>query len=299
MNPTRLQIAYGYRPKILLLGNGINRAFDYGSWNDLITSLQTKALNKEEQSALKRVPYPLQPVILTEDHLGTRLKETGAKLAELRASEAEERLLLKAAALPVDAILTTNYTYELEKALNSAFQCKSRCTCKYRKIAHGEGGKDTIQQLYTYFELPEAQPTIWHIHGEAARPDTMVLGHYFYGKLLSKMQRHIPGLQARFHGNQKRQQSMYCHSWIDYFMLGDVYILGLGMDLSELDLWWLVNCKKRHFSDTQVVLYKPDLKTEERLLAEAYGVKIVTDGLQGDNYPAYYEEMCSRIRENL
>jgi hypothetical protein len=127
----------------------------------------------------------------------------------------------------------------------------------------------------------------------------MVLGHYFYGKLLSKMQHHISGLHARFRGTQKRQKSMYCHSWLDYFMLGDVYILGLGMDLSELDLWWLVNCKKRNFSDTQVILYKPDLKTEERLLAEAYGVKIVTDGLRDCNYQAYYGEMCGRIAEEI
>ena len=33
--------------------------------------------------------------------------------------------------------------------------------------------------------------------------------------------------------------------WLDSFVLGNVNILGLGMDFSELDLWWLLNRKKR------------------------------------------------------
>lgn len=53
------------------------------------------------------------------------------------------------------------------------------------------------------------------------------------------------------------------------------------------------------YSDTQVTRYKPDLKTKERLLAEAYGVKIVTNGLQGGNYAEYYADVCDRLAEKL
>ncbi|MDE6725976.1 MAG: hypothetical protein K2J79_10280 [Ruminiclostridium sp.] len=33
--------------------------------------------------------------------------------------------------------------------------------------------------------------------------------------------------------------------WTDAFIYGDVYILGFGFGFSEMDLWWLLNRKKR------------------------------------------------------
>ena len=87
-------------------------------------------------------------------------------------------------------------------------------------------------------------------------------------------------------------------SWLDYFLLGDVHIVGLGMSLSELDLWWLVNCKKRHFPDRTVTLYKPDIRPEEKLLAEAYGVRVNTAGFTGD-YKAYYQWLYEELKEKL
>ena len=91
---------------------------------------------------------------------------------------------------------------------------------------------------------------------------------------------------------------MELRSWLDYFMLGDVHIVGLGMALSEMDLWWLVNCKKRHFPGRKVILYKPDIKPEEKLLAEAYGVTVNADGFTGD-YKAYYSWLCTELEKTL
>ena len=78
-------------------------------------------------------------------------------------------------------------------------------------------------------------------------------------------------------------------------MLGNIHIVGLGMSLSEMDLWWLINCKKRNFPDTTVTLYKSDIRTEERLLAEAYGVIIKDDGYAA-SYRAYYKDVCERLK---
>ena len=85
---------------------------------------------------------------------------------------------------------------------------------------------------------------------------------------------------------------------MDYFMLGNIHIVGLGMSLSEMDLWWLINCKKRNFPGTTVTLYKPDIQTEEALLAEAYGVTVKTDGFDG-NYRAYYSDLCNRLKAEI
>ena len=103
---------------------------------------------------------------------------------------------------------------------------------------------------------------------------------------------------SRYKASTARQQCMEMRSWLDYFLMGEVHIVGLGMALSEMDLWWLVNCKKRHFPDSNVILYKPDIKPEEKLLAEAYGVIVNTEGHTG-NYKAYYSWLCAELEKKL
>lgn len=294
-----MQIEQERRPRVLLLGNGINRAHNFSSWDDLIKSIQTVTLTETEQESIKNVPYPLQPVILTKDTIDDKMKEIAGDLAALRATLEEESLLCEFASIPFDTILTTNYTYELEKAINPEFDCKVGCRCKFRKKTEMKSGKDTISLLHTYFQLGEEAPSIWHIHGETAKPDTMILGHYYYGKLLSKIQQYITTLKKRIGSNRGKTQSIKYLSWIDYFMLGDIYIVGLGLHPSEFDLWWLINCKKRHFPDTQIILYKPDIKIEERLLAEAYNIEVETDGLEGEDYKSYYNLVRERLAIQL
>ena len=295
MAEDKLIIKHGTVPDVLMIGNGFNRAFHFASWDDLIESIRTKELSENEKEGMKKVPYPLQPVILTGDHLRTQIKKISADLTELKAPAEEEKLLQKFAELPVQAVLTANYTYELEKAVISDFKCIPGRACKFRKNAVKAGNYET-RMLHTFFAGSEGDKTIWHIHGEAAKPDTMVLGHYYYGKLLAKMQQYIPKLQARFNGTFSSGKDYVCHSWIDYFMLGNVYIIGLGMDLSELDLWWLVNCKKRHYPDTKVTLFKPDISPEQKLLADAYDIVVDTViELKGNDYLAYYEQVYQKL----
>ena len=160
-------------------------------------------------------------------------------------------------------------------------------------VYDGAGKYDT-EQLHTCFQIKNA-PSIWHIHGEAARHGTMILGHYYYGKLLAKMQQYVSSLIARHRACAARERDTEVRSWIDLFMLGNVHIVGLGMSLSEMDLWCLINCKKRNFPDTTVTIYKPDIRTEERLLAEAYGLNIESEG-NTDDYCAYYRDICENLR---
>ena len=289
-----MQIECGRVPKVLLMGNGINRAYDFASWDGLIESIRTKELTDDEKKSMDYVPYPLRPVILSDDHVGSQMKKISGSLSALRASDEEEKLLKRYAELSVDAILTTNYTYELEKAVIPEFKCVAGRRCKWRKATYENGGKYCKEQLYTYFDMGKACPSIWHIHGEAARPDTTVLGHYYYGKHLAKMQSDMPHIIARYKASLSKHFDMRVYSWLEYFMISDVYIVGCGMALTELDLWWLVNCKKRHFPDRKVILYKPDIRTEEQLLAESYDVIVEKEGFEQD-YKKYYELVCTNL----
>ncbi|MBR1433065.1 AbiH family protein [Ruminococcus sp.] len=81
---------------------------------------------------------------------------------------------------------------------------------------------------------------IWHIHGEARKPDSMILGHYYYGNLTAKIKNESDRLDDAY-----RREGYKCKSWMDLFILGDVYIIGTALDVSEIDLWWLINRKAR------------------------------------------------------
>ena len=290
-----MQIKAGYKPKVLLLGNGINRAHNFASWDELIKSIQCVTLTQEEQKEIENIPYPLQAVILTKDSIDEKMKEIASELTALKATPEEERLLCKFSSIPFDTILTTNYTYELEKSLNPEFTCKVGCRSKFRKTTEVDAGKETISLLHTYFQVKDDVPIVWHVHGETAKPNTMILGHYYYGKLLSKIQQYITSLKKRIGANRAKEQGIKCMSWIDYFMLGDIYIVGLGLHPSEFDLWWLINCKKRHFPETNVILYKPDISVGEKLLAEAYNIKVDSEGLEETDFKSYYKMISEKL----
>lgn len=290
-------IPAGTRPNVLLLGNGINRAFDFGSWDDLIGDIQTVNLSEKERWALKRLPYPLQPVVLTGDHVGTGMKKAAASLCALTPVEEQQQLLRMAADRPVDAILTTNYTYELEKSLNPAFSAWPGRRCSFRQLAYDSEKAGINASLHTYMEVAPGKP-VWHIHGEAAKPDTMILGHYYYGKLLSHIRDYVPTLIRRYAGHHSAGRDMICRSWVDYFMLGNVRIIGLGLDLSEMDLWWLINCKKRHFPETTITFCCPDITLEKEMLCRTYNVQMVTSGLENSDYKAYYRLMLTKGRKD-
>ena len=83
---------------------------------------------------------------------------------------------------------------------------------------------------------------IFHIHGEALKPDSVILGHYFYGTLLFSYDNY---LTRRAPQQCYRMEGGHLLSWLDYFILGDVYTLGFGFDTAEIDLWWLLCRKKR------------------------------------------------------
>lgn len=285
-----LSIPFGKTPEVMLLGNGINRAFGFLSWDNFF---DTQAENKPK--GLCNVPFPMQAVVLTNDCVDSYMNDISDEFCDIKACDKAEKLLRGLSRLKIDTILTTNYTYEFEKAVFEDFKVVSKKTSKYRKYAVDNSSKFAKKQLHAYFLLPNMNIPIWHIHAESARPDTMILGHYYYGKLLSSMQNYLSSVISRYKYCVKHKLDYECQSWIDYFLIGNVIMVGFGLDLSEFDIWWLINAKKRHFPQTKVTLYKPDAKDGEKLLAKAYGVEVITDGFSGC-YKEYYSKL---ILENL
>jgi hypothetical protein len=292
------KIEYGRTPNIILIGNGINKNFDQISWDELIESIGGSEYEKNKDS-IKNMPYPMQAVVATNDRVDEAVDLISKKLLDIKPHSERNILLDKYMDIPFDAVLTTNYTYEIETAIDADFVCKSKRPSKHRKTTH-EGTKSQEQfGIFKFMDLEYKNSTrnIWHIHGEAARPASMVLGHYYYGKLLSEIHSYVPKCISRYKGCQHYKTDFQPYSWIDYFLLGNVYIVGFGMDLSEMDIWWLINQKKRNFSDCgKIYYYEPNLDAGRnlklKLLAEAYGVETHTKTVLNDSdYLPYYTEL--------
>lgn len=279
------------RPKVLLTGNGFNLLFGKDRWDKLLKKISIKEIPSD---ILSKIPYPLQAVVRTGDTIGDKMKEIAKEYLDFEPTEEEKNLIKLYGELPFDAILTTNYTYELEKTLIPNFKCNLRTRSKFRKFKKNDTDEDSRAQLHSCFPVPGKNTEIWHIHGEAAKPDTMIIGHNYYGKLIAKAHQHIA---ASIRCYKSKRVKMEYNSWVDYFILGDIYILGFGMDLSELDIWWLISFKKREFPDTKIFFMKPDIKPEEKLLAETYGIEVVKcDEIYNEMFMSFYQRGPQQLK---
>ena len=93
-------------PQILLLGNGLNRAYDNGSWNDMLRAIT----QREDLPANLSSPMPLQAILASNDHLSTELHTPEFEQTWYGSlNNTDQRAMYnKLLDLPVTDILTTN-----------------------------------------------------------------------------------------------------------------------------------------------------------------------------------------------
>lgn len=294
-------IEYNRIPKVLLLGNGINRSFEGESWSEILKpSTSERKFTDAETERIKSMPFPLQAVALSCDKVDETADCIGEQLLNIEVGLKQREIISGLVLNGYDAILTTNYSYEIEKSLCPGFSCKKKCKCGSRHRTRQGSSVEEQYGFFRYYCFDDIDAgSIWHIHGEAALPSSIILGHYYYGKLLSYIQNYAAGTVSYYKQCISQHRAFIPHSWIDYFLVGNVTIIGCGLDLSEMDLWWLINCKKRNFSpinDSKVHWIEPNLNDEKnftkRILAEAYGIEITTEAVKSnDAYVDYYESL--------
>ena len=124
-----------------------------------------------------------------------------------------------------------------------------------------------------------------------------MIGHYYYGKLLAQIQRYVGGMMTRYKAAESQGKAYLPKSWVDYFLMGDVHILGFGMDPAEFELWWLACCKQRNFQDSKTYFYTRGVAPEQALLMRAYGIEIIL--CEADNYSDFYRIALDEIRKRM
>ena len=265
------------RPKVLLVGNGINLSFPSGidSWKDIIKTELAHSGSSLSYEQIKDMPTPMQIVVATADHVNVRMKELAGKLAKIEPPSEQKLFIREMLDCQPDAILTTNYSLEIEKSVIEPFT-RPRCY-QYGRQSHEATKKQDDLGIFRCTELPYGNhPYLWHIHGTCLKPASLIMGHYYYGSLIHEAAAYIPQFMRIYKGKKSSGTDYSPASWIDYLLTGDVHVIGLQMDISESDLWWLICCKKRNFPDTKICYYT--LKKEnhaKELLMQSYGVEIV------------------------
>lgn len=300
------------RPQVLLLGNGLNLAYKAKSWekgiediwnNPKMSYQDVKMIETTEKFT---VPFPLKAVLATNDSLDSTISGKPEFLLGLEKIDDIRELIHPLLDIKFDYILTTNYSYEIERVAN----CKVDRAGEYCKnlLCHTNAVSKAESKylLHTYNSVSYGgfENKVWHIHGEARKPQSVVLGHYYYGKLLEKYNEELLKRKDIQFKQEECGKPMILDSWLDAFIMGDVYILGFGYDFSEMDLWWLLNRKKREKATHGKAYFYSPMKEYEIIkygLLEAYGAEVRNVGFlkKPENYIPFYDAAIKDISKQV
>lgn len=278
------------------------RTFNSDSWDDVINRTAKKyELTEAEHEGMKKLPYNMQIIAATKDSVDKEMQHFGKEIQQWENSDQLSSFIQDyILSIPVTDIITTNYSYEIEKTIKPNYSI-SYANSARKKIKDGSKRQKQFM-IYRYNQLQNS-PRIWHIHGEACTPSTITMGGYYYGKLLYTIQEYISHRMRYLRASQNEGFEIQNVNWIDLFLTRDVYTLGYGIDLSEIDFWWLVCFKKRNFPDTKIYVYEPNLEksNEKRLMAEVYGIELMTPDkvVQNGEYSNYLQHVAREIKEKI
>lgn len=306
------------RPQVLLLGNGL--VYDEGiSWSELLRSIRREEASLEglwegeEDSGKPTVPNNIfcdaTAIVKDRERQNACVKafSTAQKKNKASAGSAakcgnhDDDLIQLFLSLCPDAILTTNYTYQIEDRIRPGYSALSNDT--KRKYAYNGGArtKDGRFIIRTRNVFGEDLPEIWHIHGELRRKSSLVLTHDEYFREV----KYIYDYNAK-RGNDylEFRNDFKVKSWIDYFMIADIYVVGLSFDFSEFDLWWLLNRRQRENAGVgNICFYEMEDKDTYSKICALRQMKVEPYSLgykkTDQQYNAFYKAVAEDIKEKM
>lgn len=287
---------------VLLIGNGLTRAYDGVSWDELLTQLDIRK-DKSILVADLDIPEPLKAVYITKDSVSEALAMHKEQFFGEIKTDTQMKMLRRVLSIGFDHILTTNYGYELEFAAMGEKRLSEKKLTSITRHTDEVKVSERKYLLHTYNEVNGSK--IWHIHGEARKIASMQLGHYSYGNTLFKIKDLVQKRKGFYAQNQSTGVFTEAKSWVDAFILGNLYVLGFGFNFSEFDLWWLLNRRKREKASTgRIIFYEMDESKNavKHELLDIMGVEVRSLGFKknGENsYASFYEAAIEDISKEV
>lgn len=319
---------------VLLLGNGPNRVVsDDFSWSTVLSKLADLAGSKVSVEG-KPLPLVFEELVLGRaigDATVFGAKHQSSVEADLRTYMA--RLIQKMRPNGIHAmaltagfrhILTTNYDYCIEHAHRTIV---SEPEASAFLPAHLVQEKKRSLFRRNVVATRRGDVFVWHVHGEALAPRSLVLGYNQYVRHVSNVASYLTSSRdprratgdaihsPLLSGDATFDSSGRPYSWLDLFLRNDVYILGLALDYSEIALWWLLSFKARlmlaggrrarKMPIGRTVFYSPvggdagDVERAKLELLEAMGVEVVRFDAERGFQRAYHsalKDIKARVR---
>ena len=324
----------------ILYGNGLNLLSENcPSWQELLISISDRSKNqifKDIPPTLQYEQVYLSPKSTISLSSSAQLDENGEKklkeavrkkLSKIKTNEFYDKLLN----LGVSIFLTTNYDHAIydndEKSIKDRNATEKIYSIKrWKKIRY----KDSS---YTLFQF----------HGDMSAVKSIMLGLDHYGGALAKVQDYVKGYFVEEKHRKKTQNksegkySIYRRltsetqfeaskygfkandsglvSWIDAFFFANLHIIGINLDFSEIDIWWLLSRRARllkgnvvknkiyyypTFPLSEIHLHLPKLRLLERMGVEVVYHKQTTDIEKGvTDYRTIYNEQIDNMSQRI
>lgn len=308
--------------KTLLIGNGLNQLGNSHSWSSLLDELVEfpGKRNPVQRRPGKPFTFLFEEIYLqalaSSDCEEQKLKE---KVAEISKRMEPGDLHRRVYELGCSHIVTTNYDYSLEKAyLNGGLEAF-------------EDDRLVRETRYSLFRRKCAdRVSIWHIHGEQSKPNSIALGFDHYSGHVQKIRDYVfQGLEytnekvkSLMKRLKKKEKQGEPKSWVDLFFTSDIYIIGLGMDFVEQHLWWLLvrrarqilsKSKKSSTPRNRIVylfpegdfVYENEGESKKKQLKESrknreellQAAEVKTKHLSATSWEEYYEKALDWVEE--
>jgi len=297
----------------ILFGNGLNYlSKNFISWKTLLDKI--KGDNLFENGKLPNTMIYERSIIGNPISFDTLTQKEGAikrEIAEMLENFPSNIFYQKLADIKAENYLTTNYDYAaLSPYLSDpSLDIRNKSTEDLYSIRrHKEVWKDGI-----------VKSKIWHIHGEIDTPASIMLGLDHYCGSVGKIDAYVKG-RYEFTENKKVIKTPSIidklnegvkfdgSSWVELFFNSKVFIIGLGLDYSEIDLWWILNKRARFLLDNKtrklvkndVIFFTTDDDMDQCDLLKTLEVKIVKVplGKNETKYEEAYEAIFNQIIKN-
>lgn len=209
----------------LLVGNGVNYLGDGDvvSWGNLLKSL-IQSINKEDVIDMNEKPFL---------HIYEEIYTRGLKYSNTKETTIKQRIF--------DALDITTANKYHQKVMSINF--KNIMTTNYEYFLTPDSQRKNSETKYSLFRYQtHNNQKVWHIHGELNNLDSLMLGYDHYMGSINNMQTYL----------HKKKKIKDKESWVDIFLNDDIYILGLGLDFGEIDLWWLLSYRNREILDGNI-----------------------------------------------
>lgn len=227
---------------VFLIGNGINNINTSYTWHKLLDDL-IKYTGAKGQIQIDNKPFPLlYEEIVAQAIRKNKVPEIEIKqfiieqICKLKANEVHQQIIGSG----VQHILTTNYDFTLEQVLTDQTD-----------LLKNEGAvKENLYSIFRHHQLNNKY--FWHIHGDRNHLSSITLGYEHYSGYLQQMRNYIATgasyknlTLAPLVRRITSRKPAETYSWLDFFFMNDIYIIGLTLDFIEIHLWWLLTYRQR------------------------------------------------------